>query len=195
MLQGLAAAITAAVTIAAAVADAAVRSPSPQLPLLPQTFSPSLFCLLVVIQSRAGPQPASSTTDTTRRKEVADGQVLVRFKTGTAAASVASAQAEAPLPGLQLQRLVGDHHAMSVPTPGAGRASVASAGGGHRLPSDAIMLFTITDGSSVQAKVAELQAHPGVCVWRRPGGLPQVVPGGHSAKNCRWQAAAKMGCF
>ena len=70
-------------------------------------------------------------------------------------------QAEAPLPGLQLQLLVGDHHAMIVPTPAAGRASVASAGSSHRLPSDAIMLFTITDGSSVQAKVAELQAHPG----------------------------------
>ena len=91
--------------------------------------------------------------------------MLVRFKATPAAATVASVQAEAPLPGLQLQRLVGDHHAVSVPVPAAGRASVASAGSSHRLPSDAIMLFSITDGTSVQAKVAELLAHPGACVF------------------------------
>lgn len=77
-------------------------------------------------------------------------------------------------PGLQLERLVGRHHTVRVPPPpaakrlgaaAAGATSGSTGGTSSELPQDAVRLFGITDGSSVDAKLAELRAHPGAgCV-------------------------------
>ena len=89
------------------------------------------------------------------------GRVLVQFK--PAAAATARTQARSPLRGLQLERLVGKHQRLAV-----GRAAAAAAGGGRQLaaasgdvPSDATMLFSITDGKSVDAKIKELRGNSG----------------------------------
>ena len=86
----------------------------------------------------------------------AQGQVLVRFKATAAGARAASAQPSSPLPGLQLQRYAGRHHAtrVVVSPPGAPGDAVGAAAA---APASAVILFEITDGSSVAAKVAELK--------------------------------------
>ncbi|PSC74254.1 subtilisin-like serine protease [Micractinium conductrix] len=90
------------------------------------------------------------------------GRVLVQFK--PAAAATARTQARSPLRGLQLERLVGKHQRLAV-----GRAAAAAAGGGRQLaaasgdvPSDATMLFSITDGKSVDAKIKELRGNSAI---------------------------------
>ncbi len=91
--------------------------------------------------------------------------VLVRFRQSPRAAAAAAAQASRPLPGLELKRLVGKHQDVHV-----GRDFEHASGHGslqralsqsEPLPSDALMLFGITDGSSVPAKVAQLKGHAG----------------------------------
>lgn len=96
------------------------------------------------------------------------GVVMVRFKQTASGKAKAAAQAASPLPGLQLKRLVGKHHTVRVPPAGkAGKGGAAGAaaagGGGTGLPTDSLMLFSITDGSSVESKVAELRGNPGPC--------------------------------
>ncbi|KAL4426150.1 hypothetical protein ABPG77_007432 [Micractinium sp. CCAP 211/92] len=92
--------------------------------------------------------------------------VLVRFRQSPRAAAAAAAQASRPLPGLELKRLVGKHQDVHV-----GRDFEHASGHGslqralsqsEPLPSDALMLFGITDGSSVPAKVAQLKGHTDV---------------------------------
>ena len=86
----------------------------------------------------------------------APNTVLVRFKATPAAAAVAAGQARAPVvPGLQLVALPGEHQAVKVPS-GPTAAAAAPA-----VPPTAIMKFRITDGASVEAKVAQLRANPG----------------------------------
>lgn len=97
----------------------------------------------------------------------APGRVLVRFKDSPAGAAAAKAQASRPLAGLKLKRLVGKHHARPVGSDhaaalGGGRALRASAPA-PSVPSDALMLFEITDGKSVPEKVKELMVSPGEC--------------------------------
>ena len=97
------------------------------------------------------------------RSQAAPGRVLVRFKQTPAGARLSAAQAQRPLPGLQLRRLVGKRHTTRVPgRPASGSvAAAASSTGSTSLPPDAVMLFSITDGSSVEEKVAQLRANPG----------------------------------
>jgi hypothetical protein len=101
------------------------------------------------------------------RPQAAPNRVLVRFKQTPAAARVSMAQAERPLPGLQLRRLVGKRHTTRVPGAAGGGAAAArtssssSSSSSTSLPPDAVMLFSITDGSSVEEKVAQLRANPG----------------------------------
>jgi hypothetical protein len=81
------------------------------------------------------------------------GRVLVRFKRTAAAAALAEQQVTRPVrSGLRLERLVGK------------RQREALTG---KLPADAIMLYSITDGKSVQETVAQLNLHPG-----QEGGKP-----------------------
>ncbi|KAL4431338.1 hypothetical protein ABPG75_006594 [Micractinium tetrahymenae] len=88
----------------------------------------------------------------------AAGQVLVRFSQSAAARRrLLAAQPPAALAGLSLQQYVGRHHAKKPPLPaGAGAAAVAAAVAAS--PADAVLLFAITDGTSVQHKVAQLSA-------------------------------------
>ena len=103
------------------------------------------------------------------RPQAAPNRVLVRFKQTPAAARVSMAQAERPLPGLQLRRLVGKQHTTRVPGAAGGAAahstsstsSTSSSTSSTSLPPDAVMLFSITDGTSVEEKVAQLRANPG----------------------------------
>ena len=106
--------------------------------------------------------------------QAAPARVLVRFKQTPAGTRLSAAQAQRPLPGLQLERLVGKHHTFQVPPAGGGGSSSTSGGGvttsattttssgsSTSLPSDALMLFSVIDGSSVEDKVAQLRANPG----------------------------------
>lgn len=96
-----------------------------------------------------------------------DGQLLVRFnpKAGVSAASVSSIQ------GLQVLRTLGGP---SIDGQGGGAASVgaASAGGSSTVPTSNVVVFSITDGSSVPEKVKELSSNPGedTCA-ARPGSI------------------------
>lgn len=103
----------------------------------------------------------------------APDRVLVQFKPTAAGAATARAQASSPLlPGLQLRSLHGKYHGVPVPkgsiSDGVGAAaSVATAAAAKPsgdLPADALMLFTITDGSSVGDKVKALRQHPAVAL-------------------------------
>lgn len=98
------------------------------------------------------------------------GRILVQFKATPTGAAVATAQAVQPaVPGLQLQRLVGEHQNVAVPQPsaaGGGPMAAAASVSSTALPPGAVMLYSITDGSSVAQKVAELRANPGEAVKR-----------------------------
>ena len=130
----------------------------------------------------AGAAAADGAAQEGRGPEYAPGRVLVRLRqtqtsgagtanstsTTTSAAAAGAAVSDASLPpGLQLERLVGQHHAVPVPPPPAGKrfgaatASTRTGSTGSELPTDAVRLFRIIDGSSVDAKLAELRAHPG----------------------------------
>ena len=93
----------------------------------------------------------------TNQPVFAPSVVLVRFKQTQGGVTAAAAQANRPLPGLSLQQLVGEH--MATPVDGVN----AAAGPSKPLPADAVMLMRITDGMSVEAKVAQLRANPGGC--------------------------------
>lgn len=113
------------------------------------------------------------------RPQAAPGRVLVRFKQTPAGARLSAAQAQRPLPGLLLRRLVGKRHTTRVPgRPAAGSvAAAASSTGSTSLPPDAVMLFSITDGSSVEEKVAQLRENPGGgLVPRRPPSAASAQP-------------------
>lgn len=84
-------------------------------------------------------------------QQYAPGRVMVRFKTSTVAAATAAAQADDPLPGLQLEKLVGL-------TGGGGSAAAAAAAGTPSYSS--LMLFKITGGLCVAAS-GELHG----CCW------------------------------
>lgn len=88
----------------------------------------------------------------------APDRVMVQFRSSPVAAATAATQAVQPLPGLRLERLVGQHHNISVPSPAA--PTVAAAAGRSRLPPSAHMVFRITDNMSVMDKVAQLRANP-----------------------------------
>ncbi len=113
----------------------------------------------------------------------------MQFKPAPAAQAVAAAQLSSPLQGVSLQRLVGQHHTLSIVggTPGvasaAAAASTAAAGvnstagssAGPRLvsvdgesyssvPPEALMLMAITDGTSPVDKAAQLSQMAGE-VW------------------------------
>ena len=146
----------------------------------------ALFCVGCWAAAAAGAAAAGTEQDR-RGPEYAPGRVLVRLRqtqpsgagstqgSSTAAASAAAAAGDVSLPpGLQLERLVGRHHTVRVPPPpaakrlgaaAAGATSGSTGGTSSELPQDAVRLFRITDGSSVDAKLAELRAHPGAgCV-------------------------------
>lgn len=128
-------------------------------------FSPAAAC------AAAAPTQARTMAGTNVRRGVnrwqpgdatfAPDRVLVQFKSSPVAAAAAATQAAQPLPGLQLVRLVGEHHRTPVPPPAAPGVAAAAAASGRRVPPNAHMLFQITDGMSVQAKVAQLRANPG----------------------------------
>lgn len=107
--------------------------------------------------------------------------MLVQFKGSPAAASIATAQARAPLPGLALAGLVGKHHQRRVmPGGGGGRVAAAAA---PDVPPDAIMRFRVTDGKSAEAKAAQLLKHDG-------GSLIQRAVGGDDVCNYQCMCAA-----
>lgn len=119
-------------------------------------------CLLVV---GAAADAAADAPRWAGDPEFAPGMVLVRFKQTPRAAGAAAVQASQPLPGLELKRLVGRHQGVRV---GADFRHASGRGSLQRtlkeieaLPPDALMLFSITDGSSVPTKVAQLKAHAG----------------------------------
>ena len=130
-----------------------------------------------------------------RQPKFFPGVVLVQFKQTPLGIKTSAAQADRPLPGLSLQQLVGEHMATPIGGGGAssGGATTSAAGPSLALPSDAVMLFKITDGKSVEAKVAELQANPGGRVGRLAGGRPggwmvdnRPGSGGSGAANQRF---------
>ena len=145
--------------------------------------------------------------------QAAPGRVLVRFKQTPAGARLGAALARRPLPGLQLERLVGKHHTLQVPPPGSGSTSggatistagTTTSGSSPSLPSDALMLFSVTDGSSVEAKVAQLRANPGgagsLQAWWKPGASSTVqrCPCPPSSNCCRclpaWLSCLLISC-
>ncbi|KAL4856414.1 Thermitase [Chlorella vulgaris] len=107
-----------------------------------------------------------------RKAHYAPGQVLVRFKQTPGAARTAVAQARDPvLAGLRLHRLVGKHHTIVLPHQqqgSSGRTLAQAAGPAPNLPSDALMLYDIEDGSSVKEMVARLCQHPGASATYQP---------------------------
>lgn len=115
---------------------------------------------------------------------VAPGRVLVQFRQTPAGAAAARAQARSPLlSGLQLRSLHGKYQGVSIPKGGGGAAGAAIAAAAAAkpaadVPGDALMLFAITDGSSVQDKVKALRQHPDVelaepdFLYRRTGPTP-----------------------
>lgn len=144
---------------------------------------------------RAWPEPEG---------DAAPDRVLVRFRSTPHAAARAAAQAGAPvLPGLQLARFAGKHHRQAVPR--RGDVSVAmvagsSAGSTGSVPADATMVFTITDGSSVQEKLKLLREHPGSCRWGeacapcRGAPLASACPAVAVCRCCR-SASAQARCL
>ena len=93
-------------------------------------------------------------------------QVLVKFKHTPGAARTAAVQARQPLlPSLRLSRLGGEHHATVLPhhvAASKGRTlSAAEASAAPDVPSEALMLYNIVDGSSVPDVVERLCQHPG----------------------------------
>lgn len=127
------------------------------------------FLLALVAAAAAARRTASSAA----RRTPADapryvpGTVLVRLKpTPAAAAAAAGSQPNAPLAGLQLVGLQGEHH--SIPddgsTPGGGVSSKAPAAAAAvpRLPTGAVLRFRITGATSVEEKVAQLRANAGM---------------------------------
>ncbi|KAL4457274.1 hypothetical protein ABPG75_012139 [Micractinium tetrahymenae] len=112
------------------------------------------------------------------------GVVLVRFKSAPAAQVAAAAQLSSPLTGVSLQRLVGQHHTLSMVRPPLEISGVAGSGGyvngslslsaaAPRLvsldgtayssvPPEALMLMNITDGMSPPDKAAQLSQLPEV---------------------------------
>lgn len=93
--------------------------------------------------SRAAPLP-----------EFADGQVLVQFnpKARVSAASVNS------IDGLKVLRTVGGPPVAGL---GGSAASAAAAGGTSTVSAGTVVVFSITDGSSVEDKIKELSSNPG----------------------------------
>lgn len=144
-----------------------------------------LWWLLSALAAAANPAPLPPPDAAPVRRwkegapQAAPGRVLVRFKQTPAGARLSAAQARRPLPGLQLERLVGRHHTLQVPAAGGGGSSSGGAttataaattatSPAASLPSDAVMLFSVVDGSTVEDKVAQLRAHPGGG-WSRAG--------------------------
>lgn len=82
----------------------------------------------------------------------ADKRVIVRFRKTTVGATTAAVQADAPLPGLKLNSLIGKDYAFQVPQTKSGGVATAAAtadGGAASdstttLPPDATMVFEIT---------------------------------------------------
>ena len=127
------------------------------------------FLLTLVAAAAAARRTASSAA----RRTPADapryvpGTVLVRLKPAPAAAAAAAgSQPNAPLAGLQLVGVQGDHHSMPAGggTAGGGASSKApaTAAAAPRLPTGAVLRFRITDATSVEAKVAQLRANAGM---------------------------------
>lgn len=116
-----------------------------------------------------GAMPAPTLPNRRRdRPQFVPNVVLVRLKSpsaspGASAAAAAAAASGPTLKGVKLQRLVGGHQGVKPPTGGAAAAtaaataSTATAG----LPSGAVLLLSITDNTTVEAKVAELNAYAG----------------------------------
>lgn len=118
----------------------------------------------------AQPRVAAATTSAAplnhwaQRAKVMPGRVLVQFRQTPAAARIAMAQARSPLAGLRLHRLVGKRQGVPGRGSGALVAAAAAANSGTAsasVPADSVMLFNITDGSSVEEKVAQLLNHAG----------------------------------
>ncbi|KAL4437461.1 hypothetical protein ABPG75_004600 [Micractinium tetrahymenae] len=94
---------------------------------------------------------------------VAKDRLLVRFKSSRAGAAAAARQVQNPVvEGLRLVRFSGKHHRQAVPT--AGAAAAAAGGPLAGIPSDATMVFKITDGGDMQDKLRQLRAHADVAV-------------------------------
>lgn len=100
------------------------------------------------------------------RAEWHPSRVLVRFKATTSAARTAAAQQRSPLPGLRLSRLAGEYHKVPVPsqpdstgTAGAASAAAGGSSGSGSLPSDAIFVYEVTNGTVADA-VARLRSNP-----------------------------------
>ncbi|KAL4438457.1 hypothetical protein ABPG77_000105 [Micractinium sp. CCAP 211/92] len=130
----------------------------------------------------------------------ARSQVLVRFsQTAVKRRRLLAAQAPTALAGLSLQQYVGRHHRTKVPSvAGAGTAAVAAAIAAS--PADAILLFDITDGSTVQQKLAQLRALPEVELAepnfaRRVDRLASGGAAAASAATSASQAAASGSAF
>lgn len=128
----------------------------------------------------------------------AHGQVLVRFsQSAEKRRRLLATQPPAALAGLSLVQYVGRHHQKVPPLPGAGAAAVAAAVAAS--PPDATILFAITDGSTVQQKVAQLNALPEVELAEpnfarrveRPGGAAATA----AATSVSSQAAAGGSAF
>lgn len=90
-----------------------------------------------------------------------------------AAANIAAAQGQAPqlLPGVTPQRAVGlaGNAADAAQAITAAKVAAAKQAGGasSSLQANPPFVYTITDGSSVEDKLAELSRHPGVCMRAR----------------------------
>lgn len=103
----------------------------------------------------------SSSSRPGNSRTFANSQVLVRFsQSASKRRRLLAAQPAAALAGLSFQQYVGRHHRKRPPAPAGGGAGAVSAAVAAS-PGDAVFLFAITDGSTVQQKVAQLNALPG----------------------------------
>lgn len=99
--------------------------------------------------------------------QYAPNAVLVRLKEGAAARRLLM-EGDA-LAGLQLQRYVGDYQTTPVPPAAAGASLAAAAAAVQSAPPGAVLRLRITDGSSVEAKLAQLRQSPGAAGQCRQG--------------------------
>lgn len=103
--------------------------------------------------SSASKRPAADGSRSPGEPAAADDRVIVKFHSTKAAAAVAARQASTPVVGgLKLARFIGKYQHWR-PT-SRGKAS-------SPVPTDASMVFQITDGSTVASKIKELKNNPG----------------------------------
>ena len=133
--------------------------------------------------ARMGPHAAAACTGAAAAAAPGwvPGRVLVRFRPlsagpGGGNGQVAATGSSALPPGLALDSITGKGHEQQL-AGGSGGVSASAPAGALSLASLAgkVAALSITDGTSVQAKLRQLQNHP--CEWRPPGSCGAAAVG------------------